>query len=347
MRPITDKWMNYRDTDKDLERAADRPAYILTGEEIFLIRQVRDRLVAALVPPDAGSMDPVRITGDGKPSSIDTARLLAEMATPSFLSAHKLILINQSGFFSSPASSGVPAELDSALTRIPASCHLVFTEESVTSSHSLLVKMRKQGALTAKFDRQTPADLLTWVSLLCSREKLRITREAADSLIRRCEFSMSAIFSELTTVFLYFRYTGKTDIGLAEIELLCREDLTGKIFDLTDAIAAGKIDEALERLDVLLARREAPLFIQTMLARQTRDLLIAKECGTSDRIMESGVTKSQFFARKLARQAKRFGMEGLEAMMENCFQADMAVKTGRIDSEQALAILVIRACGAS
>ncbi|NLB27461.1 MAG: hypothetical protein GX819_00730, partial [Clostridiaceae bacterium] len=43
--------------------------------------------------------------------------------------------------------------------------------------------------------------------------------------------------------------------------------------------------------------------------------------------------------------AKRFTVEGLESMMENCFQADIAVKTGKIDSGQALAILVIRACG--
>ncbi|NLA95895.1 MAG: DNA polymerase III subunit delta [Clostridiaceae bacterium] len=345
MMPIADKWMSYRETGRDLERSVDRPAYILTGEELFLVRLVRDRIVAALVSPGAEAMDLVRMTGDGKPSSIDTVRLLAEMATPPFLSAHKVILIDQSGFFSTTASSGIPQELDQALVRPADNCHLIFTEESVNSSHTLLRRMRKQGALSARFDRQTPADLQTWISALCSREKLRITREAADSLTRRCDYSMAAILSELTTVFLYFRYTNQADITLAQIDYLCRDDLTGKIFDLTDAIAAGRIDEALERLDVLLVRREAPLFIQTMLARQSRDLLIASECVTSDRIIESGITQSQFFARKLARQAKRFSTEGLEAMMEDCFQADIAVKTGRIDSEQALAILVIRACG--
>lgn len=345
MMPVADKWMNYRETGRDLERSVDRPAYILTGEESFLVRQVRDRIVAALVSPGAEAMDLVKMTGDGKPSSIDTARLLAEMATPPFLSARKVILIDQSGFFSTTPSSGIPHELDHALAHPPDNCHLIFTEASANSSHALLRRMRKQGALSARFDRQTPADLLTWISALCSREKLRITREAADSLIRRCDHSMAAIFSELATVFLYFRYTGRTDITLADIDYLCSDDLTGKIFDLTDAIATGKIDEALERLDVLLARREAPLFIQTMLARQSRDLLIASECVTSDRIIESGITQSQFFARKLARQAKRFTVEGLESMMENCFQADIAVKTGKIDSGQALAILVIRACG--
>lgn len=347
MIPIADKWMDYRGTGKDLERAVDRPAYILTGEEQFLVRQVRDRIVSALVPPEAEAMDLVRLTGDGKLASIETARLLAEMATPPFLSPHKLILIDRSGFFSTAASSKIPPELDAALTGIAANCHLVFTEESVNSSHSLLARMRKQGAMASRFDLQKEADLQTWISALCGREKLRITREAADALIRRCESSMSAIFSDLTTVFQYFRYTGKTAVGMADIEFLCREDLTGKIFDLTDAIAAGRIDEALERLDVLLARREAPLLLQTMLARQTRDLLVAKECGTSEGILESGITKSQYFARKLARQAKSFEMEGLESMMEDCFQADIAVKTGRIDSEQALSILVIRACGAA
>ncbi|HPX93764.1 MAG TPA: DNA polymerase III subunit delta [Bacillota bacterium] len=347
MIPVIDKWMDYRETGNDLERGIDRPAYILTGEELFLVRQIRDRIVAALVSPGSESMDLVKLSGDGKPSSIDAEGLLAEIGTPPFLSAHKVIQIDQSGFFSSQASSGVSGELARVLGHLPENCHLVFTEESVHSSNPLLRQMRKQGTLSARFGQQKAPDLQAWISALCGREKLRITREAADSLIRRCDYSMSAIFSDLSIIFLYFHFTEKRDVTLADIEYLGREDLTGKIFDLTDAIAAGRVDEALGRLDVLLARREAPLFIQTMLARQTRDLLIAAECESSDRILESGVTQSQFFARKLARQAKSFTMQGLEAMMENCFQADLAVKTGRLGSEEALSILVIRACGAA
>jgi DNA polymerase-3 subunit delta len=345
VRPILDKWLDYTETDRDLRRAADRSAYILTGEEDFLIRQVRDRILTSLISPGAETMDLVKLVGDGRPSSIDSNRLLAEIRTPPLVSNHKVITLDQSGFFAKPGKDHLTAELTDALTSLPENCHLVFTEETVSAAHPLLRKMRRQGALTAKLGRQSLADLQRWISVLCSREELRITREAAESLIQRCESSMADIFNELTTVFLYFRYKQHRDITLSDIDYLCREDLTGKIFDLTDAIAAGRIEQALERLDVLLARREAPLFIQTMLARQTRDLLVASEAGTSDGIIASGVTQSRFFARKLAQQARRFNLERLEVMLENCFQADYAVKTGRLAEEDALSILVIRACG--
>ncbi len=345
MIPLADKWMDYPETVEDLKRAIDRPAYILTGDEVFLIEQVRVRLLSALLTPGSEGLDAVSFKGDGNPNSIDFSALQAEISTPPFFSDNKVIFLDRTGFFDGSRSKDlIPAALEAILISLPEHCHLVFREEGATQN-SLLKKMRKSGALSAKFGRQTNRDLQLWVSGLCRREACRITREAADSLIRRCDYAMSDILNELTTVFLYFAYTGKKDIGLADIDYLCREDLTGKIFDLTDAIAAGKIDQALERLDILLARREPPLFIQTMLARQTRDLLVARESGTSDRIIGSGVTQSRFFAGKLASQARRFTADKLEAMLETCFQADLAVKSGRLDGEDALAILVIRACG--
>ncbi|MFA5586282.1 MAG: DNA polymerase III subunit delta [Saccharofermentanales bacterium] len=346
MIPLLDKLLDYKETVGDLSRAMDRPAYLLTGEELFLVRQVRDRLVAALLTPGSESMDLVRIAGDGKPASFPLDRLLAEMATPPFLSSRKVICIQQSGLFSAPASAkdSPGPEIQGALTAIPAGCTLIFVEESVAAGNRLLKAMRKAGALSAKFDRQTAADLELWISGLCGREKLKITREAADSLISRCDRFMSDIYSELTNVLLYCRYTGKEAVGLSEIDFLCREDLTGKIFDLTDAIAAGRTDQALGMLDVFLARREAPLYIQTMLARQTRDLLLARECASGDRILASGLTQSSFYARKLASQARRFSTDKLEKMLEDCFQLDLAVKTGRLGGEDALSILVIRAC---
>lgn len=344
--PIIDKWADYREANRDLSRGIDRPAYILAGEEVFLVRQIRGRLTDSLVTPGSEMMDSVTFNGDGKPASLDAEKLAAEIATPPFLSEHKVITLINTGLFT--LTKAGEESLSDILTRaflaIPDRCHLIFMEESAKATSGLMKKMRKAGALAVKLELQTEGELQKWVSGLCHREGLRITREAADSLILRCGRSMSDIFGELATVFLYCAYTGKKEISLSDIDFLCREDLTGKIFDLTDAIAAGRADRALERLGILLARREAPLYIQTMLARQTRDLLAARELGTSDRIMASGLTASSFFAGKLAQQARRFSIRKLESMLESCFQADMAVKTGRLDGEDALAILVIRAC---
>ncbi|HZK29320.1 MAG TPA: DNA polymerase III subunit delta [Clostridia bacterium] len=348
MMPIMEKLTNYQQMVGDLERAVDRPAYILTGEESFLIRGISGRLTSSLVAKGAETIDRVVMDGDGKFSSIDLAQLLAEMSTPPFLSRRKTIYLNKTGFFAGalPAGDGIVKDLEHALTNIPAHCCLVFVEESLVSNNRLLRQMLRSGAIGAKITRQPMGELLKWVSGLCRREGLRITRDAAESLVLRCEYSMSDLMNELSTVFLYYHFTGGQNITLKDIDFLCREDLTGKIFDLTDAIASGRIDEALRKLDTLLERREPPLYIQTMLARQARDLVIAKECKTNSRIIESGVTQSNFYASKLSSQAKRFSLPQLEQMIERAFQADWAIKTGKLDGEDALTVQVIRSCGA-
>jgi len=345
VRPIVNKHMNYKELMADLVRALDRPAYILCGEETYLLRQIRDRLLEELVTPGSETLDQVTIVGDGNLRSIDLKRVMAEMETPPFLSSKKVIALTKTGLFSAALGTGREAkELEGLLTNIPEFCCLVFVEEAVVSNNRLLRKMREAGAVSAKLDKQSMADLMRWVAWLCHKENLRITREAAESLILRCEYSMSDLASELSTVFLYFQYTGKKDILPEDIDFLCREDMTGKIFDLTDAIAERRIDDALRMIDVFFERREAPLYILAMLARQSRDLMIAKEVGDAERIIVAGVTKSSFYARKLANQARHFTMGKLESMLESCFQVDLAIKTGRIDDRDALTVVVIRAC---
>lgn len=342
------KMANWKDLSADLRRGIDRPAYILAGEEIFLIRQARKKIEDTLVPANLQTLAKITFQGDGNPSSIDVKRLVSEIATPPFFAPAKVITVEHSGFFeSSSSSSALSCDQQEALIHIPDRCHVVFIEDTIRQSNKLLKAMQANGTLTAIIDKQTPRELLRWISLLCTHHGMRITRDAAESLMLRCEYAMNDIANELETVFLFHRHTGQNVIALEDIDLICREDTTGKIFDLTDAIAEGKMDRALQMLDAMLARREAPLYIQTMLARQTRDLMVAKSCASAADVVKSGLTKSTFFANKLMRQSKRFTQSKLERMMEDCFRADVAIKTGRLDDEDAVSMLVIGACSAA
>jgi DNA polymerase-3 subunit delta len=346
--PTINKWMDYAPFMADLKRSTDRPAYILTGDEPFLIQQVKKHLINEWVAPGMETMDLVTFDGDGKPTSIDAVRLLDELATPPFLNPVKVIVLTDSGFFDA-SMQGLGRHYDALADRLaapPDHGRLLFIESTVRGNHRVLRRMREAGALTGKFTKQSHRELLAWVSALCAREGLRITREAGESLIARCDRSMGDIYNDLTIVFQYFRFTKERDIRIEAIDLLCREDMTGVIFDLTDAIAVGDVGHALSMLERLLAKREPPILIQTMLARQSRDLIVAKSCRTASDILKTDVTSSPFYARKLERQARRFSMERLERMMERCYRADVAVKTGRLDGEDAVTMLVIGACTA-
>ena len=185
MMPLADKLLDYKETVADLKRAPDRPAYILTGEETFLIRQLKDWILSDLVHPAYLAMNRIAFKGDGKQASLDIGRLLAEIDTPPFMGDKKVICLEETGLFSSALAGGEMFDrLEEVLTHLPADCQLIFIEEKLVHNNRLLKMMRRAGALSAKIGRLKPEKLQSWVSGLCHRQGLRITREAADSLGR-------------------------------------------------------------------------------------------------------------------------------------------------------------------
>ena len=115
------------------------------------------------------------------------------------------------------------------------------------------------------------------------------------------------------------------------------------IFELTKAIGMGDVPRALALCTNMLRNREPPLKIQFMLARQIRQIWRAKElaaAGASRGDIASGVGINPYFLDDVLVPAKRMSRAALERALERLYQADLALKTSRVEPELALSRLV-------
>lgn len=343
------KHMDYSALSKEISSGIIRPVYLLSGEEDWLIRQITQSLIKAVIVPGSADLDLVQIDVAHQPQNLDTGKVEQEIRTLPFLSPRKIIILKNTDLFIS-AKGAVKAQIDDNRVQIkelleafPKDVVLVFQETKFNlSQKSLLSALEKAGGVRAEIGLQDSGTLLTWVKSGCAGQGIQIETKAATSLIERCDGQMRAIRGELDKLFLYLGWSGEKSINLDLVELVCRPDNRSSIFDLTDAISAGDAEKALRVLDTLLIRKEPVQLILFMLYRHIRQLLAAATEPDSQKLI-SKMNLRPFIARKLRMQAQRFKTHRLAEIYELMFQTDMRIKQGQINDLMGLELLLIEA----
>ena len=232
--------------------------------------------------------------------------------------------------------------LTDLLGRLPDSACLVFVEQKVDKRLKSLIKAIEIAGVLSEIGKQPPRALLQWVNVECHRRGLAIDADAAQSMIDRCDSSMTVLWQEMSKLFLYCTYAGVTHVDLARVDELCLPDLRGSIFDLTDALSAGQTDRVLKLADTLISLKTPIQLISFMLTRHLRQLICAAESGRPDQIA-SELKVMPFIASRLAGQARKLPMPMLEDLYAKCFEMDLSVKSGRIGDRLALETLLVAA----
>lgn len=331
----------YSDLARELRAGRVRPLYLLYGEEGFLLADLISRIKAALLPAEAADLDLSVYDADNRPSALDWVRIEQELSTPPFLAAKRLLIIKNSGLFRS--SGGLAREQEEALLRClegrEEAC-LVFREEQVDKRVKKCYALVEKRGLCAEIARLDEPQLLDWIASALQRRGLRVTREAAAMLIARCESDMLALSNELKKLRLFAEASGLSSIGREEVEALGRPDLSGSIFDLTDALAAGDTARALGIYRLLRLNREADMRILFMLARHVRQLACARSAGDEE-VLRGCLKLQPFVARRLLRQSRAFDALRLAHMYALCCRQDSRIKWGKINEGIALESLIV------
>lgn len=331
--------MSYRDVAASLRAGQHAPIYLLTGAESYL----RDRLIAvmedSLVEPSMRSIDRQRFHGPVQMDALDRA-----IRTPAMLSKAKLLLLDQPAVFYD-SKADVREAFEAIFSSIPEGLCLVLIEAQLDKRYKRLKQaFEKAGGCHVALALQDAGTLKRWMASLCDAQEKRIAAEAAEMLIERCDGSMGAIKMELDKVLAYGSYLKLRDITPDMIDQLCRPDLGGDIFKLTDAVSAGKAEVALGILHRLLIRREPLPLIRFMLARHLRQLLVAKDSQDSRELYQALKTRP-FVADRLRRQMRRFQRRELEAHYQLCVETDEALKSRSMDERLAVELLIAKLAG--
>ncbi len=332
--------ISYRDFRRQIEDGLISSWYVFSGDEDFLLEHALKLLEELLIAPGSESLDLIKVK-----QNFSIERVLEELRISPLLSERRLLIFYDSGLWNS--KSGLAEEKQAGLKEIARLIHdqvcLCFvenkTDKRLKKNYSIL---KEAGGYHVEVNKENEETLRSWIAAYLGKKKIRISREAAESLILRCDSEMGQLSLELDKLSKYCEYAGLAQIDLALLDLACREDIQGNIFKLTDAISAKNISLALSYLDKLFKQKEPAILILFMLARHFRQLLAAKYASNKEGLA-TGLKVQNFVASRLLRQTEKFTLAELIHLSEACYKTDKAIKTGEIEERTALEIILFEA----
>lgn len=321
--------------NEDIKTGNFKQVYLLCGEEAYLKNQYKNRLRRGLVAEE-DSMNFTAYSGKG----INVKQVIDQAETMPFFADRRLIQIEDSGFFKNACP-----ELAEYLPTMPGETYMVFVESEVDKRGKLYKAVKSKGRIV-ELGRQDARTLTAWVLGMIKKEGKNITQDGLALFLEKSGNDMENIANELEKLLCYVQ--DKPAIERRDVEEICTVTTENKIFDMIRAVAEKQQKRALDLYYDLLALKEPPMRILFLIARQFNQMLQLKslrEQGYDSGTVASKAGVAPFIAKKSLAQAASFSMETLRQAVEDCVEAEEAVKTGRLGDRLAVELLIVKYSG--
>ncbi len=230
------------------------------------------------------------------------------------------------------------------IARLPESTVLVLIESKITSSNPLFKELAAK-AVVKTFPLLGETRLRQWVQRRVTEEGGSISLQAVELLARLVGSNLWIIASEINKLVLF---AAGRRIEEEDVKMVVSYAQPTNVFAMVDAIVESKVERAEQLLQQLLQRGAPPAYLLTMLSRQVRMIVRAREFrnqGKSPAEIQSKLgLPLEFVLRKTLEQASRYSLARLKGVYHQLLEADLAIKTGKYDDELALNILVAELC---
>lgn len=316
---------------EDIKAGTYRRAYLLYGTESYLKKLYRDKLKEGVL---AGGDEMNFSSFEGK--GIDETEVVHIGQTLPFFADRRLILIENSGWFKN--ANG----LADALKELPDTTVIVFVEEEV-DKRSRLYKAVKDAGYICEFKTMEERDLKLWTAGLLKADGKKITDGTMTYFLEKVGTDMENIRTE-TEKLVGYTY-GREVIEASDIDAVCTEQITGRIFQMMDQIAMQNPKNALALYHDLLVLREKPMSILFLMLRQFNILMQVKQMnkeGMSNADIAKKAGIPPFAVGKYLSQAKAFSAQVLKEAVRFGVETEAQVKGGQLNEQIAVELMLIR-----
>ena len=318
--------------DEDIRNGQYKTMYLLYGDEAYLKKQYKDKLIKALVA-EGDTMNFSAYEGKG----INPKELIDLAETLPFFAERRVILVENSGFFKNSCD-----DLAEYLLEPAASTCFLFVEEEVDKRSKMYKAVAKAGK-AVEFGTQNEELLTRWILSRLKKENKNITGNVMQLFISKTGTDMGNIDRELEKLLCYTM--GRDVIKAEDVEAITTEQVTNKIFDMVNAIAEHQQKKALDFYYDLLTLKEPPMRILFLITRQFQILMNLKDMGSKgfdQSTIASKVGIPPFAVRKNQAQAKGFTTEQLKQAIRDGVELEESVKTGRMNDQMAVELFIVK-----
>jgi DNA polymerase-3 subunit delta len=328
------------------------PAYLFYGEEVYLREQAVARFRELLLPAGMAEWNLDLVDGE----EITPREIVFRAGMLPFLSQKRLVVVKNAPFFKTGRRSGEETGeetkvsgkeavlLDYLADPLSSTC-LIFTTGEAVDKRRKIFRAVKEVGQAVEFTFLRRPDLARWLAKRAGRDGKRFAPEAVDALLAIAGSSLQVLAGELEKI---VNFTGNREIiTIEDIRQVVACRVEENIFAVVDAIAGRQCRAALNGIRELLAAREPPQRILSMVARQFRLILLVRELlqeGYQEKDLAGQIKLHPYAARKALGQSHNFSRPLLEGILEELLDIDVSVKMGRQEFYPAMEMLLLKLC---
>ena len=324
--------------------------HVLFGGDELSLEECVDSLKAAVEPEElrdvnVSSMDAQSLSLDELKATCDTVPFLAErrlVVVRGLLSQFESRPGTRDGSGATPAESrrlGAWEGLAEYLPQVPESTDLVLVDGRLSDRNPMLAKIRPL-ARVRTFPLPTGGALRQWIQARAEKQQVSIEPRAVATLAEAVGTNLRVLDLELQKLSL--RCWGRT-AAVQDVEELVAYAKEASIFAAVDAVIEGRPSVAIPLVHQLLDSGRSATYVLSMIARQVRLLLLAKDLkaqGVSAGQIGGRLSLSGYPLRKTLEQEGRLSHASLREIHRKLLEADVSIKTGELDDQLALDLLL-------
>jgi DNA polymerase III delta subunit len=304
------------------------------GPNTYALRQQLAQMMAAYRAKAGSDFGLGRVEG----AAVKAHDLQATLAATPFLASSRLVIVEGVA-----ANKPAAEKLAGVMAAVPATTVAVFVEREV-DQRTVAFKALNRADKVVKFEALSGPKLLGWMRGEVQRLGGNIEPAAVRELVDRAGEDQWRLAGEINKLVNF-----GSEITVAVVQELVVPSVERSIFDLVEAMTAGRVAAALSSYRALLNHKESEMYVLTMIQWQLRNLLLAKTAppvlGPAELAKAAGM--SPYVAGKM--MSAQGGMdEGvLRAAHRAAVDCEFDIKTGRLKAEVAVEQLIYKIATAS
>ncbi len=305
--------------------------FFFYGPNTYEARQQISKLMADYEQKSGSNFGLERIDG----AKVKADEFQNALQAAPFLANSRLVIIEDLG-----ANKAVAPKIGDYLENIPKTTIAVFYDPQVDQRTTYFKTMSSKGK-AVKFEMLAPAKLQGWVTRQAREAGAEIERSALARLLELAGDDQWRLSNEIAKLVAY-----RSLITFETVNEQVEEGNVETIFNLVEAMTAGKISEALQGYHKLRQDGQHEVYMLSMVIWQLRNLLIAKTAGSmSSSQLAKAAGMSPYVSGKMLAKRHLFTEEALKEAFLEAVDTDYQIKSGAGVAEVLVEQLIYKVAG--
>lgn len=304
---------------------------LLWGSDGFIRKTCVSETITRLLPKELREVNLTRLTAP-TPEEIITAAETLPLMSP-----RRLVIINDLPGLLPSKKEGTPKDasrdetLMEYLPDLPQTTCLLIECDGKPDGRGKLFKYLSQNGAVVNADPMNEGEASAFAKREADRLGMKLSQDCARYLVSYSGTDAGRLRNELEKLAAYL--SPDAQATPEDIRTVCTPTVETGVFALMDAVSAGRVTMALDRLGKLLTAGENEFMILALMLRHFRILCHIRELSGADAAKLLGI--SPYFAGGYRKQAAAWPPEALQAAYRYLLENETALKQGRISQYNA------------